>query len=53
MVLLLDKGEKPGSYVRGSKGYSSNYIKEHGSITFVMDLRVCFCSVVFIRSKRS
>ena len=51
-VLLLDKGEKLGSNVRGSKGYNNRDIKEQGSITFVMDLRVFRCSVVFKRSER-
>ena len=52
-VLLLDKGKKPGSQVRGSKGYNNKDIKEKSSNTFVMDLKVFQCSVVFRRSKKS
>lgn len=50
---MLDKGEKLGSYVKGSKGYSSKDMEEQVSNNYVMDLRVFRYSVVFIRIKRS
>ena len=35
---MLDKGEKPGIQVKGSKGYSIRDIKEKGRNSYVMDL---------------